>query len=55
MNNIKKLVLYSLDCVRACGRSSGFNNLKSGKENKIIITDLKEFESDNKEIIEMMT
>lgn len=55
MNNIKKLLLYSLDCVKATGRASGFNNLKSKKENKIIITDANEFESDNKEIIEMMT
>lgn len=54
-SNVKKLVLYSLDCVKATGRSSGFNNLKSNKENKIIITDLTEFEADNKEITEIMT
>ena len=55
MNNIKKLLLYNLDCVKACGRSSAFNNLKSSKDNKIILTDLMEFEADNKEIIEIMT
>ena len=55
MNNIKKLTLYSLDCIKATGRASGFNNLKSNKENKIIITDSTEFEADNKEIIEIMT
>ena len=55
MNNIKKLALYCLDCVKATGRASGFNNLKSNKENKIIISDSKVFESDNKEIIEIMT
>ena len=56
MNNIKKLTLYSLDCVKATGRANnGFNNLKSNKENKIIITDSTEFEADNKEIIEIMT
>ena len=54
-SNVKKLVLYCLDCVKACGRSSGFNNLKSNKENKIIITNANEFESDDKGIIEMMT
>jgi hypothetical protein len=55
MNNIKKLVLYSLDCAKATGRTSGFNNLKSNKENKIIITNDIEFEADNKEITEIMT
>lgn len=54
-SNVKKLVLYCMDCVKACGRASGFNNLKSNKENKIIITDSTEFEADNKGIIEMMT
>ena len=54
-SNVKKLTLYCLDCVKATGRSSGFNNLKSNKENKIIITDSTEFEADNKEIIEIMT
>jgi len=54
-NNVKKLTLYCLDCVKASGRVSGFNNLKSNKENKIIITDATEFEADNKEIIEIMT
>ena len=54
-NNVKKLSLYCLDCVKATGRASGFNNLKSNKENKIIITDSTEFEADNKEIIEIMT
>lgn len=54
-NNVKKLTLYCLDCAKATGRASGFNNLKSNKENKIIITDLTEFEADNKEIIEIMT
>ena len=55
MNNIKKLSLYCLDCVKACGRSSAFNNLKNGKENKIIITSDIEFDADNKEINEIMT
>ena len=54
-NNVKKLTLYCLDCVKATGRASGFNNLKSNKENKIIITDSTEFEADNKEITEIMT
>lgn len=55
-SNIKKLVLYCLDCVKATGRANNsFNNLKSNKENKIIITDLTEFEADNKAIIEIMT
>lgn len=54
-SNVKKLVLYCMDCVKATGRASGFNNLKSNKENKIIITNANEFESDDKEIIEMMT
>lgn len=54
-SNVKKLVLYCLDCVKATGKASGFNNIKSNKENKIIITDSTEFEADNKEIIEMMT
>ena len=52
---IKKLILYCLDCVKATGRASGFNNLKSNKDNKIIITNDIEFEADNKEIIEIMT
>ena len=55
MNNIKKLTLYCLDCVKATGRASGFNNLKSNKENKIIVTDATEFEADNKDITEIMT
>ena len=55
-SNIKRLVLYCLDCVKATGRANNsFNNLKSNKENKIIITDSTEFEADNKEIIEIMT
>lgn len=54
-NNVKKLTLYCLDCVRSCGKSSGFNNLKSNKENKIIVTESAEFGADNREIIEMMT
>ena len=54
-NNVKKLTLYCLDCVKATGKASGFNNLKSNKENKIIITNATEFEADDKEIIEMMT
>lgn len=55
-SNVKKLTLYALDCVKATGRTNNsFNNLKSNKENKIIITDLTEFEADNKEIIEIMT
>lgn len=55
MNNTKKLILYCLDCVRACGRSSAFNNLKGNKDNKIIITNNIEFEADNKEINDIMT
>lgn len=54
-NNVKKLTLYCLDCVKATGRASGFNNLKSNKENKIIITNDIEFEADDKEITEIMT
>lgn len=55
MNNTKKLLLYSLDCIKATAKNSVFNNIKGSKENKIIVTDSKEFESDNKEIIEIMT
>ena len=55
MNNTKKLCLYCLDCVKATGRASGFNNLKKNKENKVIITNSTEFDADNKAIIEMMT
>lgn len=51
---IKKLIPYCADCIRAGGRSSAFNNLKLGKENKIIITDSTIFEADNKEINEIM-
>ena len=54
-SNVKKLTLYCLDCVKATGKASGFNNLKSNKENKIIITNDIDFEADNKEIIEVMT
>ena len=55
MNNTKKLLLYSLDCIKATAKNSVFNNIKGNKENKIIITDSKEFKADNKEIIEIMT
>lgn len=52
---IKKLCDYCIDCVKSAGRISGFNNLKSDKNNRIIITDATEFEADNKEVVEMMT
>lgn len=55
-NNVKKLVNYMSECVKYQGRTNNaFNNLKSNKDNKIIMTDATEFEADNKEIIEMMT
>ena len=54
-NNIVKLCNYMHDCVRESLKSSSFRNLKSCKDNKIIITDLDIFESDNKEIIDLMT
>lgn len=54
-NNVKKLCNYMYDCTRQAIKSSGFNNLSSNKDNKIVITDLTEFQGDNKEIIELMT
>ena len=54
MNNIQKLCSYCLDCVKAT-RSTAFNNLKSSKDNKIIITSANEFAADNKDIIDIMT
>ena len=55
MNNIKKLCLYSLDCIKSTSKNSDFTDLKRSKENKVIITDLTEFEADNKDIIDIMT
>ena len=55
MNNIVKLTNYMHDCVRESLKISSFRNLKSCKDNKIIITDLDCFELDNKEIIDLMT
>ena len=55
MNNTKKMLLYSLDCIKSTAKNSVFNNLKGSKENKIIITNATEFEADNKGIIEIMT
>lgn len=54
-NNIKKLTLYCLDCVKSTSKNSDFVNLQKNKDNKVIITDLNEFEADNKNIIEIMT
>lgn len=54
-NNIKKLTLYCLDCVKATGKNAAFNNLRGNKENKVIITNDFVFESDNKEIIDILT
>ena len=54
-NNIKKLTLYCLDCVKSTGKNAAFNNLRGNKENKVIITSDIEFESDNKDVIEIMT
>lgn len=54
-SNVKKLCLYCIDCLKASGSSSAFNNLKSNKDNKIIYTNADTFEADNREIIEIMT
>ena len=54
MNNIKKLCLYSLDCIKST-KNNAFCNLKSSKDNKIYITNDLEFNADNKEIVEIMT
>lgn len=54
-SNIKKLTLYCIDCIKACGRSSAFNNLRSNKDNKILITSETSWASDCKEVIEIMT
>lgn len=55
MANVKKLILYSMDCLRAMGRNSAFNNLKGNKDNKIIVADVEEWQADCKEIVEIMT
>ena len=64
MDNTKKLISYCLDCIKHTGRASGFNNLLSNKENKIVIlndngTDnggcAYQFPADNKEIVQIMT
>lgn len=67
MDNTKKLISYCLDCIKHTGRASGFNNLLSNKDNKIIIlndnadnaTDngggVYQFPADNKEIVQIMT
>lgn len=52
---VKKLTLYCLECVQASGKSSKFNNIKSDKENKIIITNDTSFKNNNREIIELQT
>lgn len=54
-SNVKKLCLYSIDCIKSCSKSSLFNNLKSSKENKILITDVEKWQADNKIIVELMT
>lgn len=49
---IKKLINYSLDCVKVIGRSDAFNNLK---EDEILLIQKDEFSTNEKEIIEIMT
>ena len=55
MNNIKKLTLYCLDCIKSTGKNTAFNNLKKNKDDKIIITNETIFNADNVEINEIMT
>ena len=55
MNNTKKLLLYSLDCIKATSKNTAFCNLKGNKENKFYYTNETVFDSDNKDIIEIMT
>lgn len=55
MNNIKKLCLYCLDCIKSTSKNSDFVNLKKNKDNKIIITDKEEFDANNKEIVKIIT
>lgn len=54
-NNVKKLCNYMYSCVRESLKAVHFRDLNSCKDNKIIITDKKEFSGDNKEIITIMT
>lgn len=55
-NNVKKLCGYMAECVKFQGKTNNaFNNLKSNKDNKIIITDKTTWASDDREITELMT
>ena len=49
---IRKLINYSLDCVKTIGRSDAFNNLK---KDEILIIQKDEFSANEKDIVEIMT
>lgn len=52
---IRKLANYQYDCVRQAIKSSSFNNLKSNKDNKILMINDTEFDVADKDIIGIMT
>lgn len=54
-NNVKKLCNYMYSCVRESLKSASFRNLNSCKDNKVVVTDKTTFESDDKDILEVMT